>query len=284
MSALAQTAEAQITRHESGGVSYLLSPARAGLPLVLLHGIGSASDSFVPLMRTVGPARPVLAWDAPGYGASRALDADWPRAHDYALVLGGLLDALGWERVALLGHSLGALTATQFALLAPKRVVNLTLVSPALGYAGHPGAPLPAPVAARLEALERLGPQRFAAERGARLVHRSDERPGITAAVIDVMSRVSPAGYTQASRMLACGDLITDAAQLTLPAEIIVGAEDVITPPDNARKLFAALRAARPGLGHSLTVIEDAGHAICQEMPESVALHLARAQNNAGRA
>ena len=262
-------------RHESGGVSYLFSPAPQGVPLVLLHGIGSAARSFAPLMQAVGGARPVLAWDAPGYGASRPPHQDWPAARDYALALRGLLDALGWRRAAVLGHSLGALVAASFALLAPERVTKLFLVSPALGYGTAPGAPLAASVAARVEALEMLGPERFAQERGARLVHRSDQQPKITAAVIDAMARVAPEGYLKASRMLSCGDLIADAARLTLPADIICGAQDAVTPPDGARRLFAV---ANPGPAHRLTIIADAGHAVCQEFPAEIAAHIARAE------
>ena len=53
----------------------LLSRARrdAGTPVVLLHGIGSNAQSFVPLMRGARSAlHRVLAWDAPGYGDSTA--------------------------------------------------------------------------------------------------------------------------------------------------------------------------------------------------------------------
>ena len=264
-------------RRASGGVSYLAAPAHSGTPLAILHGIGSAASSFLPLMHALGPAVPILAWDAPGYGASRALPMEWPQARDYAAVLHGLLDRLGHRKVTLLGHSLGALIAADFAILAPERVERLVLVSPALGYASATGAPLPAPVAARVEALALEGAQRFAQERGPRLVHRPGERADIVAAVVAAMAAVSSAGYLQASRMLACGDLVAAARNIRVPADIVVGAEDAVTPPANARKLHDALMAATPALGHRLTVVADAGHAVCQEKPGALAALLASA-------
>ena len=63
---------------------------------VLLHGIGSASASWVAQLHTaVGRADcSVLAWDAPGYGDSTALQPAHPTAQDYAERLWDWLDAL----------------------------------------------------------------------------------------------------------------------------------------------------------------------------------------------
>src|SRR5471032_2163670 len=57
------------------------------LPLVLLHGIGSGAASWVQQFEVLGASRRVLAWDAPGYGASTPVDAQSPVASHYATVL-----------------------------------------------------------------------------------------------------------------------------------------------------------------------------------------------------
>ena len=66
---------------------------------VLLHGIGSASGSWLAQLQQTraaqGLAAHVLAWDAPGYANSTALPMDTPVAADYALRLWQWLDALG---------------------------------------------------------------------------------------------------------------------------------------------------------------------------------------------
>ena len=66
------------------GFSYLARDGGAGTPIVLLHGIGSNAQSFVPLMQALDGRYPTLAWDAPGYGDSQPLTVDWPDASDYA--------------------------------------------------------------------------------------------------------------------------------------------------------------------------------------------------------
>ena len=70
----------------------------------------------------------------------------------------------------------------------------------------------------------------------------------------------------QAARALGAGDLLADAASLSMNTLVAVGAHDVITPPANARKLYDAL--PRPAGYHE---IPGAGHALPQENPAAVA-------------
>ena len=86
------------------------------------------------------------------------------------------------------------------------------------------------------------------------------------------MAAIDPAGYAQAVRMLASGRLADDLAGLATPAEVIVGAEDIITPPDAARRAHAALPDACRG---PLTLVPGCGHALPQQAPEALARRLA---------
>lgn len=267
---MTRTAPRPLRRIDAGGVSALLRDGR-GTPLVLLHGIGSNAESFRPLLETLATGRPLVAWDMPGYGASQALPQSWPVAADYAGALLDMLDRLGWLHVDLLGHSLGCVVAAAAAKAAPERIGSLTLIAPALGYLTPVGTALPKPVADRIADLERLGPASFAAARAVRLVHRADARPAVLRAVTEAMARVNEAGYRQASHMLASADVVAAAAVITCPVHVICGSEDVITPPQNARRLFEALQATSPQLGHELTLVNDAGHAICVEKPADIA-------------
>ena len=94
-----------IAQQSAAGFSYLACGDDGGMPIVLLHGIGSNAQSFVPLMRAFEGGRPLLAWDAPGYGGSQPLVADWPDASDYATALNRLLSHLDVSRCILVGHS-----------------------------------------------------------------------------------------------------------------------------------------------------------------------------------
>lgn len=97
-------------------------------PLVLVHGLGMSSDSFRRLLPLLVPDFYVIAIDLPGSGGSAkpkaALTLD-----DLVRVLIGWLDALGLERVDLLGHSLGAQVVGRLAARHPERVHRLVLVS-----------------------------------------------------------------------------------------------------------------------------------------------------------
>lgn len=235
-------------------------------PLVLLHGIGSNASSFTPLIDALPAAFDVVAWNAPGYAASVPLDLRQPTPADYAAALARFLDALGIERIVLCGHSLGALFAASFAAHYPSRVSAVALVSPALGYRIVQGHPLPPQVQARIDDIEALDRDTFAASRAPRLVYAPERKPHIVATIRDAMAALNPHGYIQAVRALAAGDLPTDAAAIAMPTAVAVGAQDLVTPPANAQIAYAALRHAA-----GFHEIAGAGHALPQENPATVA-------------
>jgi len=260
----------EIARRTAAGLSYLARDGE-GLPIVLLHGIGSNAQSFEPLMRALD--RPALAWDAPGYGASEPLAAQWPDASDYAAAVDRWLAGVGVSRCILAGHSLGALIAARFALVAPKRVAGLFLLSPALGHGVEKGSALPPPVASRIEELDRLGAEKFAQARSPGLLADPAAQPLVLQAVVRAMACVRRPGYDQAARLLAGGRLIDDAATIELPTAVLVGAQDRITPPASARRVFDALPAASSR--NVYREIAGAGHALCQERPAEAARAIA---------
>jgi pimeloyl-ACP methyl ester carboxylesterase len=259
-----------IERSSIDGISVLRAGHASGFPLVMLHGIGSNAQSYAPLMTILAAGRPVIAWDAPGYGASTPLGEDWPTADSYAAALEALVARLGYARFDLLGHSLGALVAGRCAVRHAGRINRLILASPALGYRTAPLATLAPPAANRLQAMLDEGGVRFAATRGPRLVHSRDNS-ALVAGVVKAMSEVKLPGYQQASRMLSMADLVADAALISIPTLVLVGAGDEITPPANCRRVYEALVAATPSLAHRFELVPAAGHAVPQEQPEAVA-------------
>jgi len=229
------------------------------LPLVLLHGIGSGAASWVQQFEVLGETRRVLAWDAPGYGASTPVEADSPVASDYATVLKEWLDALGIERCVLVGHSLGAIIAGAFAVANPQRVAGLLLLSPAGGYGASAAEVRETKRDQRLAMLKELGPQGLAKKRSTNMLstHASDEA---RAWVRWNMSRVIPNGYAQATHLLANADLASDLSRYRGRINVAVGAEDTITPPEACERLALAA-------GTKLQVVPRAGHAGYIEAP-----------------
>jgi pimeloyl-ACP methyl ester carboxylesterase len=112
-------------------------------PVVLLHGGGldSAALSWKYALPALADDRPVYALDWPGYGASDPPDGS-PSVDYYVEVLERFLDALGLDRVALVGISMGGGAALGFALRRPERVERLVAVD-SYGLGSRiPGGPL----------------------------------------------------------------------------------------------------------------------------------------------
>ena len=100
--------------------------------LLALHGWLDNAASFVPLAPHLG-GFDLVAPDLPGHGVSAHL----PPSAEYTLVAAAraafaVADALGWDRFALLGHSMGGATASLMAAAAPQRIERLQLIE-ALG-------------------------------------------------------------------------------------------------------------------------------------------------------
>jgi pimeloyl-ACP methyl ester carboxylesterase len=224
-----------------GRVSY--RRAGSGAPLVLLHGIGSGAGSWLRQLQGLSGGYTVLAWNAPGYGDSAHLPQEAPAAADYAARVWAWLDALGIERVHLVGHSLGALMAGAAARLAPARVARLTLLAPAGGYGKAEPEVRAAKLRDRLANLEALGPAGMAEKRGAAMLSPQAAADEV-AFIKGVMAQVDPAGYAQAARMLCNGDLAADLAALSCPVVVASGSLDGITPPTACRAVAAAARTA----------------------------------------
>ena len=126
--------EAHITGHAQSGsagaapvrIFYRLFGTPGAMPVLIVHGLSFFSwDWIVPATR-LATDRQVAAMDMRGFG-----DSDWPG--DYSLAahaadIVAVLDHLGWEQVALIGHSMGGRHCAVAAATYPKRFVRLFLV------------------------------------------------------------------------------------------------------------------------------------------------------------
>lgn len=227
--------------------------AAAPVSHVLLHGIGSASASWLAQLQAAqaDPAQNahVLAWDAPGYGASAPLTPPAPVAADYAERLWAWLDAVRVAHpVALAGHSLGALMAAAAARQEPARVARLVLLAPAQGYARASVELREKKLADRLANLVAHGPAGMAHQRAAAMLSPQPDADQL-AFVEHVMAAIDPAGYTQAARMLAGGDLLADLRRLACPVTVASGSADTVTPAPACQELAAKIGAPYVALG-----------------------------------
>jgi len=232
----------------------------APLPVVLLHGIGSASASWVMQLEALGEARTVMAWDAPGYGASTNVIPAEPLAHDYAERLAVWLDAMRVSQCIVVGHSLGAIMGSAFAASYPERVAGLLLLSPAGGYGKATAQVRATKRDARLAMVRTLGPVGMAETRSANMLSaHADE--GALAWIRRSMSKVHLDGYSQATHLLAAADLLNDVSGYSGPLAVVAGADDTITPPAGSEAIASAC-------GIDLHIVPDTGHAGYVEAPD----------------
>lgn len=107
--------------------AHLFGPAD-GEPVIALHGWLDNANSFARLAPKL-PGLRILALDLAGHGHSQHRPAGagyalWDYAHDVLRVA----EQMGWQRFALLGHSLGAIISVIVAGSLPDRVTRLALV------------------------------------------------------------------------------------------------------------------------------------------------------------
>ena len=197
-----------------------------------------------------------LAVDLPGHGrsagpaqASVEALADW---------LVAFVDAAGAARVALVGHSLGALAALEAAARAPAKVSQLALLGPAVPMVVSDDL-LAAARADEHVAFELINGWSFSAAKQL----GGNRQPGVwmTGNAMRLMERTPP-GVLHAD-LAAChayaGGLAA-ARQVRCPALLILGARDIMAPPRAAKELAEALPDVQtitlPGCGHSMMAEE----------------------------
>jgi 3-oxoadipate enol-lactonase len=106
-------------------LAYRAWGAAGAPPLVLLHGLGEGAADWDGVAPAFARHYRVYAPELRGHGRS-----DWPGAYSVELMredVLGFLDALGLERVDLIGHSMGGLVACLAAQQRPERVRALIL-------------------------------------------------------------------------------------------------------------------------------------------------------------
>ncbi|MEO8134876.1 MAG: alpha/beta hydrolase [Betaproteobacteria bacterium] len=107
-------------------IFYRLFGEPGALPVLIVHGLSFFSFDWAGPATRLATFGQVAAMDMRGFG-----DSDWPG--DYSLAahaadIIAVLDHLGWQRAALIGHSMGGRHAAVAAADYPERFACLVLV------------------------------------------------------------------------------------------------------------------------------------------------------------
>lgn len=241
--------------------SFEREPTPGRRTLLWLHGAGMDHTVWALQARAKAFADwTSLAPDLPGHGGS---GGDAPRSIEAAAGwLVRLLDALGVERAALAGHSMGALIALATAARAPDRVERLALLGAAARMPVHPKLLAAArddlPGAAAMIADWGVGT-------AAKLTGGGTPGVSLVQAARRLVERSRPGAL--ASDLAACdgyADGEAHAAAVRCPTLVLAGAADRMTPAKQGQRL-AALIPGATGI-----VIPAAGHMMMLERPRPV--------------
>ncbi len=233
-----------------------------GPTVVLVHGLGSRAEHWLPVARKLAREYRVVLVELPGHGSS-----DMPEPFSLERATQGLLQALAADSrgpVILVGHSVGGLVAVSAALAEPERVRGLVLV----------------------ETL--LEPQMGSTERDAMLQALNDDYQGLLRSAFTAFGRDSAQGlelYREAARvdsvnlkrwirLALTADLAEPASKLAMPVLAVLAPHS--WPPSEAWTVTAAAMGyARIPDVHPVR-ITDCGHFIMLDRPVELARVIAR--------
>ena len=120
-----------MTRRVAGPAGTLVvDEGGKGEPVVFVHSLAGNAAQWADQLAAVRATRRGVAMDLRGHGRSDAPDPDGYALEAQAEDVGAVADALGLDRFALVGHSLGAGVALAFAGAHPERVTHLMLADP----------------------------------------------------------------------------------------------------------------------------------------------------------
>jgi pimeloyl-ACP methyl ester carboxylesterase len=232
-----------------------------GNPLVLLHGYPLDHHLWDEVLPLLEDTFDLIVPDLRGFGESTTVDAPFTM-DDYASDIARLLDMLGIQKAAIVGHSMGGYVALAFARLYPKRVRGLGLVS----------SQVLADPSDRKEGRYKSAAdveQNGIGSVVEAMTAKFTSDPRLQAFARTSMEKQKPAAYIGALKAMAERmDSTSLLPSFTFPVVLIHGDADALIPIDRAREVKAALPNAR------LVEISGAGHMPMMEAKEKTAAAL----------
>jgi pimeloyl-ACP methyl ester carboxylesterase len=242
-----------------------------GVPVVLVHGIPTSPELWRQVMPRVRGAR-VLAWEMVGYGQSIAQGVSRDISiRMQARYLSQWLDAMGLDRVVLVGHDLGGGVVQRVAVADHARCAGLLLTN-AIGYDSWP-----VPSVKMLRAMGALVarlPDAFVRRTIFRMLMLRGHRHAATAREAEAVHwpayAANGAGRTLIRQMRALDvrDTLEIAPQLPalrgVPARIVWGAADRFQKLAYGRRFATDLQAP-------LQALEGGKHFTPEDHPDALA-------------
>ncbi|WP_225827514.1 4-carboxymuconolactone decarboxylase [Streptomyces naphthomycinicus] len=200
----------------------------------------------------------VFRFDLPGHGGAPAHPAG--SVGELTGRLLATLDALGVQRFGYAGCALGGAIGIELALRHPERLASLALVaaSPRFGTADEFRQRGVVVRTNGLDPIARTAPDRWFTSGFAAA------QPAITEWAVQMVRTTDPGCYIAACEALAAFDVRPEVGRVGAPTLVLVGSDDQVTGPAEARTLVAGIPDAR------LAVVPGASHLVPVEQPAAV--------------
>ena len=196
------------------GVNYYYAVYGAGEPLLLLHGGMFHTEMFGPNLTKLAQSRQVIGVDLQGHGRTPLGDREISLV-DIGNDMAGVLKKLGYDKVDVIGYSMGGLVAFQFAAQHPEMVRRLVLVSTPYAQDGFYPEMLPQQAALGAAMAEQMKETPIYKSYVAIAPH-PEEFPKL----LDAMGAYMRKSY----------DWSADVKKLTMPVMLIYGDSDMYRP------------------------------------------------------
>ncbi|MGW6540438.1 bifunctional 3-oxoadipate enol-lactonase/4-carboxymuconolactone decarboxylase PcaDC [Streptomyces sp. NPDC055011] len=226
--------------------------------LVLGPSLGTTFHMWDRQIPELTRDRRVVRFDLPGHGGAPA--QPFTSVAELGDRLLATLDHLGVQRFGYAGCSLGGAVGLDLALRAPHRVASLALVATAPRF-GTADEFRQRGVVVRtngLEPMARTAPEQWFTP------HFAANQPAIVDWAVQMVRTTDPTCYVAACEALAVFDVRAALGSIGVPALVLVGSEDRVTGPAEARTLVAGIADAK------LAVVPGASHLAPVEQPAAV--------------
>jgi len=243
----------------------------AGEPVLLVMGLGGEHRAWDLVRRELARRYRLVLVDNRDAGASDEANRPYGTG-DMAADALGVIDHLGIERFHVVGASMGGAIAQHLALLAPTRVATLVLI----GTWGRTDAFLRTVLTGWRLTVERLSPEQFIAALAPwAFTYRFLEAPSPEVVALQTAARErgllkSVAAYQRQVDACLAHDTLALLPLLRTPTLVLVGEDDILTPPRYGRALAAALSRGE------VMLLPASGHACFLETPKPLAERVLR--------
>jgi poly(3-hydroxyoctanoate) depolymerase len=247
------------------GIRLRTSVRGSGPPLLLITGIGASLDLAEPFeVELVARGLQVVSFDAPGVGQSTPYLIP-RRMPGIARTVHKMAEQLGYDRMDVLGVSLGGVVAQQLAHQSPTLVRRLVLASTGAGLGGVPGSPRVLLALATPRRYYQPDYYRRIAGRVYGGLARTDPDALLRGSVARFVEWPSLRGYLSQLYAISGWTSLPWLHKLTQPTLVLNGDDDPIVPLVNGRMLAWRIPDAR------LHIVRGGGHLFLLERPAETA-------------